>query len=163
MSPQAARSGIPKGRRATGRALAGAALVGVAALVVAATSARAGGDFEHAFEHELGHLAAREVAAIGHSIFAGVHYAHSYERQRAYPTRAYPWYRWTPKYRHPEVHLHRTHHDTRPRSIHGRHRDHHEPVAHDRPHRRGHDRHAGHGARGWKAKHGASRQLAYRH
>ncbi len=160
-NPNTTTSEVSQGRRALRCALHGAAVALVAALGFAATSARAGGDFEDAFEHELGHLAAREVAAIGHLVFAGIHSAHYQQHPRPEPThrryrhhwRPMPQPRWFHGHRHihrgSTCHLRAPHYHAGDRIVDLRHR------AHDRGHRYGRR------AQGESARHGAAWRVAY--
>ncbi len=126
-NPNTTTSEVSQGRRALRCALHGAAVALVAALGFAATSARAGGAFEHAFEHELGHLAARQVAAIGHLVFAGIHYAHYQQHPKPQPTHGHYRHHWRPM--------------PQPRWVHSHHRVHRRSTCHLRaPHYHAGDR-----------------------
>ncbi len=159
MKPQATRSEVPKGRRVLERALAGAAVALVAALALGATGARAG-DFEDAFEHELGRLAAQNVVAFGHFIFAGPHYAH--QEKRSEPYRLHGYYRGRRHPRpHPHWYAHRHDHHGRPCNVVGRHYHHGLRVVREQHrHARGHHQDDYH-ARGRRERRHAAWQVAY--
>ena len=145
-NPNTTTSEVSQGRRALRCALHGAAVALLAALGFAATSARAGGDFEDAFERELGRLAALQVAAIGHHVFAGIHHANYQERPKPAPSHGH--YRHhrrpmhQPRWVHSRRHAHRgsTCHLRAPHVHYGDQIVDLRPRAHDRGH--GHDRYA---------------------
>ncbi len=160
-NPNTMTSEVSQGRRALRCALHGAAVALVAALGFAATSARAGGDFEHAFEHELGHLAAREVAAIGHLVFAGIHDAHYQQHPKVEPMQRHYRHQWRPMPQPRWVHSHRRVHRGSTRHLRAPHyhAGHRIVDLRHRAHDRGHQ--YGRRAHGESARRHAPWQVAY--